>query len=272
MAASALSYPGLESREAKDGSTIPAISESGEAEAGCITLAASKSRTGCTLPKERYSHNALPHCLGAVGSATPAMHCLTALGQWAVELLSSTATLPRGSGQCNSCNALPHCLGAVGSATPACTRGGGLHSQDPMEGKQPPLVSGWVSGRGGRAGMHRKGGEVHPPPPAGRPAYAEPLSHFRLRGVMPIQRGCEERIMIGIGMGNQSVSVGEDFCVGSQGPCVGQPIVPIGGWVFGRVAWWFCVAETGLYRAQSLAACPNPILVDTGSDMKKAFG
>ena len=72
-----------------------------------------------SLPKEQYSYNALPHCLGAVGSATSAMHCLTAWGQWAVELLSSTTTLPRGSGQCNSCNALPHCLGAVGSATPA---------------------------------------------------------------------------------------------------------------------------------------------------------
>ena len=45
------------------------------------------------------------------------MHCLTALGQWAVQLLQCTATLPVGSGQCNSCNALPHFLGAVGSAT-----------------------------------------------------------------------------------------------------------------------------------------------------------
>ena len=97
------------------------------------------------------SCNALPHCLGAVdsatlamycltalgavGSATPAMHCLTALGQWAVEFLQCTASLAGGSGQCNSCNALPHCLGgsgqcnscnalphcpgAVGSGTPA---------------------------------------------------------------------------------------------------------------------------------------------------------
>ena len=47
------------------------------------------------------------------------MHCLTAWGQWAVELLQCTAALPGGSGQCNSCNALPHCLGAVDSATPA---------------------------------------------------------------------------------------------------------------------------------------------------------
>ena len=62
------------------------------------------------------------HCLttlGAVGSLTPAMHCLTALGQWAVQLLQCTASLPRGSGQCNSCTTLPHCPGAVGSATPA---------------------------------------------------------------------------------------------------------------------------------------------------------
>ena len=61
------------------------------------------------------SCNALPHCLEAVGSATPAMHCLTAYGQWAVELLLCTARLPRGSGQWNSSNAVPHCLGAMGS-------------------------------------------------------------------------------------------------------------------------------------------------------------
>ena len=33
------------------------------------------------------SCNALPHCLESVGSATLAMHCLTACGQWAMELL-----------------------------------------------------------------------------------------------------------------------------------------------------------------------------------------
>ena len=31
------------------------------------------------------SCNTLPHCLGAVGSGPPAMHCLTAWGQWAVD-------------------------------------------------------------------------------------------------------------------------------------------------------------------------------------------
>ena len=31
-------------------------------------------------------------------------------------LLQPTASLPRGSGQCNSCNKVPHCLVAVGRA------------------------------------------------------------------------------------------------------------------------------------------------------------
>ena len=91
------------------------------------------------------SCNTLPHCLGAVGSRTPAMHCHAARVQWVVELLQNTASLPndsgqwnscnalphylgqwqctvslpRGSGQWDSCNALPHYLGAIGSATPA---------------------------------------------------------------------------------------------------------------------------------------------------------
>ena len=78
----------------------------------------------CTAPLpggsgQCNSCNTLPHCLGAVGSATPAMHCRTTWGQWAVQLLPYAASLPGGSGQWNSCNALSHCLGAVGSATPA---------------------------------------------------------------------------------------------------------------------------------------------------------
>ena len=52
------------------------------------------------------SCNAPLHCLRAVGSATPAMHCLTA---W-------------GSGQGNSYNTLPHCPEAVGSGTGALDR------------------------------------------------------------------------------------------------------------------------------------------------------
>ena len=53
----------------------------------------------------------------------PAMHCHNAWAQWAVELMSCSASLPGGSGQWNSCNALPHCLGAVGSGTPATGSG-----------------------------------------------------------------------------------------------------------------------------------------------------
>ena len=47
------------------------------------------------------------------------MHCHTAFGHWAVELLQCTATLLQGSGQINSCNAPQHCPGAVGSGTRA---------------------------------------------------------------------------------------------------------------------------------------------------------
>ena len=46
-------------------------------------------------PKKRNSCNALAHCLG----------------QWAVQLMQYTSSLPGGSGQWNLCNALPHCLG-----------------------------------------------------------------------------------------------------------------------------------------------------------------
>ena len=42
--------------------------------------------------------NTQPHCLGAVGSGTPAIHCPTAWGQWAVDLLQYTAPMPGGSG------------------------------------------------------------------------------------------------------------------------------------------------------------------------------
>ena len=55
----------------------------------------------------------------AVGTATLAMHCHTAWGQWAVQLLGCNSTLPGGSGQWSSCNALLHRQGAVGSGSPA---------------------------------------------------------------------------------------------------------------------------------------------------------
>ena len=91
------------------------------------------------------SCNALSHRLGAAGSGTlairdptkweegesypggghylksgsGAMHWRSARGQWVVQLLQYTASLPRGSGQWNSYQALPHFPGAVGSGTPA---------------------------------------------------------------------------------------------------------------------------------------------------------
>ena len=75
------------------------------------------------------SGHTLPHCLGAVGSGTPAIHCLQAWGDGEscqgggrclrAELLQCTASLPGGIGQWSSCHAMPHYLGAVGSATPA---------------------------------------------------------------------------------------------------------------------------------------------------------
>ena len=38
------------------------------------------------------SCNALPHCLGQVGSGTPPIHCCTAVWQKAVELLQCTGS------------------------------------------------------------------------------------------------------------------------------------------------------------------------------------
>ena len=65
-----------------------------------------------TLPRGQghwNSCNALPHCLGAAGSATRAIHSHTAWGQWAVELLSSTASLPL-RGRCGVLSEMPECL------------------------------------------------------------------------------------------------------------------------------------------------------------------
>ena len=64
-----------------------------------------------------YFYNALPHYLGAVGSGTYAIHCLTPWRQWAVELLQYTASLPWSNGQCNTCGTLPRRLGVVGGET-----------------------------------------------------------------------------------------------------------------------------------------------------------
>ena len=62
----------------------------------------SSSSSSSSLPGgsgQCNSCNTLPHCLGAVGSGSPVIHC--------------TASLPGGSGQWKSCNTL-HCLTAWG--------------------------------------------------------------------------------------------------------------------------------------------------------------
>ena len=48
-------------------------------------LQSTATMPGCS--GQRNCYNALPQCLGAVGFATPSMHCLTAWEQWVVELL-----------------------------------------------------------------------------------------------------------------------------------------------------------------------------------------
>ena len=60
------------------------------------------------------SCNAVPHCLGAVGIGTRAMHCLTAYEHWAVQPLLCATTPPGDSGRWNSCNARAHQLGGRG--------------------------------------------------------------------------------------------------------------------------------------------------------------
>ena len=112
------------------------------------------------------SCNALPHRSGAVGSGTPVMrgpiswgdgescpgggrclksgtppmHCHTAWGQWAVQLMQCTTSLPGGSGQWNSCNALPHCLGSVGNAILAvhCHTAWGRRTVEILQCAGPP--------------------------------------------------------------------------------------------------------------------------------------
>ena len=70
-----------------------------------------------------YSCNALSYRLGVLGSVIPAMHCLTALGQWAVRIQQCTALLPRGLGQCNLCNTVqpPQCTACLPRAVCSAT-------------------------------------------------------------------------------------------------------------------------------------------------------
>ena len=63
---------------------LPALQGLGAA--GCRSYTAN-------CPPQCNSCNTLPHCLGAVGRATPATRCHTAWGPWAVQLLQCTASL-----------------------------------------------------------------------------------------------------------------------------------------------------------------------------------
>ena len=53
----------------------------------------------CTaLPQHLGKMGTATPAMGAVGSASGAVHCLTIRGHWAVELVQCTATLPRANG------------------------------------------------------------------------------------------------------------------------------------------------------------------------------
>ena len=72
----------------------------------------------CTAVCALYqTSNTLPHCSGGVGRGTPTMRRHTASGQWEVELLRCTTTLPAGSA--TPANAMPNCPGVVGVETAA---------------------------------------------------------------------------------------------------------------------------------------------------------
>ena len=74
---------------------------------------------GRSLPIERNSFNALPRCLGAVGSGTHVMHCPAAWERRTVQFLQYTATLLGGNVRWNSCYALLLYPGALASGTAA---------------------------------------------------------------------------------------------------------------------------------------------------------
>ena len=64
------------------------------------------------------SCGALPPYPWSMPGGIIAAHCLTAFGQWAMELLLDTSTLPGDSAYWTSCIALPESLGVVGRGTP----------------------------------------------------------------------------------------------------------------------------------------------------------
>ena len=79
----------------------------------CNALPPCLAAVGSATPEVPRGSGQLPHCLRVVGSKTPAMHCHSAWGQWALELLQCSASLHGVSGHWTSYNALPHCLGTA---------------------------------------------------------------------------------------------------------------------------------------------------------------
>ena len=71
----------------------------------CNALPRRQRAVGTGTPTMHFTH-----CLGATGSQSPAMHCPSAWGKWAVEILQCNALPLGGSGQWNSCNELPQYL------------------------------------------------------------------------------------------------------------------------------------------------------------------
>ena len=89
----------------------------GQKAVGCGTLASTATLLGgCG---QWNSCNAMPHCLGEVRSGSLAVHRLTALEHWAVELLLNSSSLPGGTGQWRSCFASPDRLEALCTGRPA---------------------------------------------------------------------------------------------------------------------------------------------------------
>ena len=76
----------------------------------------------CPLPPGSEYHEVV-YCRSCTAHCPQAVQYTallpTACGQWGLELVLCTATLPGGTEPCNSCNTLPHCPGSTGGATPA---------------------------------------------------------------------------------------------------------------------------------------------------------
>ena len=107
------------------------------------------------------------------------MHCLTAWGQWAVELVQCTAPLPGGSGQCNSCNGWSECsAGPVGMYYWA-HRPGGMGS--PTQGVVGASFRAYGGPSSSENRAHRPGGDGESRPGGGRSLLLGPMGGHLLQ-------------------------------------------------------------------------------------------